>query len=106
MAKRKGWNLSGSGLELPIALVVLGPLAWFGAYSLTGEDKAVKVAEDLGYTNVQVVDKKPVAPLTRACSASDTPSSDWLESTLRVTSKKSLSAPGHSDEARSPFLKR
>lgn len=72
MAKRKGWNLSGSGLELPIALVVLGPLAWFGAYSLTGEDKAVKVAEDLGYTNVQVVDKKPVAPLTRACSASDT----------------------------------
>ena len=66
------WSLSDSGLPLPIMLVAIMPIAWYGSFLATDESKAIESAQELGYTDIKVVDKKPIGFLPDSCEEGDT----------------------------------
>ena len=65
----RGDRGEASGCGLVVVLVLVG-IFWLICYGSTSSNKAIHAAEDIGYTNVVVVDKSPVL-FFGPCSDSD-----------------------------------
>lgn len=70
MARSTSGTSDGFFFVFVFLCLIIVPLAWLGSYALTDESKAIRAVEDVGYTDVEVVDKSLVYPLS-VCAESD-----------------------------------